>query len=714
MLAAALLVWRAPGACQHEDGRTGAGAGREALDAVLILDSSGSMLLTDPRRLRDEGAKLFVEFLKPEDRLAVIEFSGEARLVRPLTPMGGGEAERVGRLIGQIKTVGEYTNLLAPLKLGESILQQSPRPDASRIMIMLSDGKMDPDPKKAAPSQLSNELINILIPELKAKDVRVYTLSFSDQADAALLSQIAAGTGAVHRFAPTADQLHQNFAELFVAAKKPQMLPISSKGFRIDPDVEEATFYINRQGEKEVSLLSPSGRKLAVDASGEGTKWFRGTEFDVITIERPEPGQWEIQGLPKNEGFATVLTSLKLSTSWPAAIYSGTPALLEVRLYEAKKPIVLPQMTGVVTYAYEITPTDKISEPIIRAKLSDQGSDGDAGRGDGVYSALVTIDPPGEYRLRVLAVGPTFERYQQLAFRVKPRLVSLDVVTQRAGLLRIQPGKGEIESGESEDYFRVTLSGELSGAKKTLVKLVATDGEKKRYVLPLTKVEDLVYLASAQALPGEGAFHLKAFFEGEGRRRERLMGESTGVDYVRTAGDGAVEVVVKVVEKEEPPAREIPPWVGLIFWLLVVSAVNGGILFAGRRRLDSAQTDVASIKQHKFEGLDAIMVGLAALQKKAEAVEVDLEDPALNSNAPVPLPAKRREARPAAAPPAAAQAGAAAAAEEAAPAAEAEAPGAAAEDLSAEDQEAAAGGGESQQEEREEEEEEEEGREPEA
>ena len=73
-------------------------------------------------------------------------------------------------------------------------------------------------------------------------------------------------------------------------------------------------------------LLSPGGIKLTAGSNGEGVKWFRGSEFDVITIERPEPGQWEIQGLPKNEGFATVLTSLKLTTEWPAAMNAGAVA----------------------------------------------------------------------------------------------------------------------------------------------------------------------------------------------------------------------------------------------------------------------------------------------------------------------------------------------------------------------------------------------------
>ena len=38
-------------------------AQRSALDAVLLIDASGSMNLTDPMRLRYQGAKLLLQFL---------------------------------------------------------------------------------------------------------------------------------------------------------------------------------------------------------------------------------------------------------------------------------------------------------------------------------------------------------------------------------------------------------------------------------------------------------------------------------------------------------------------------------------------------------------------------------------------------------------------------------------------------------------------------
>ena len=56
----------------------------DKLDAILLLDGSGSMRVTDPTKLREEGAKLFVQSLRPGDRIGNIEFTEEAKVVRSL------------------------------------------------------------------------------------------------------------------------------------------------------------------------------------------------------------------------------------------------------------------------------------------------------------------------------------------------------------------------------------------------------------------------------------------------------------------------------------------------------------------------------------------------------------------------------------------------------------------------------------------------------
>ncbi|RMG44734.1 MAG: VWA domain-containing protein [Candidatus Dadabacteria bacterium] len=221
--------------------------GFDKVDAVLLLDSSGSMRITDPGRLRDEGAKLFIQFLKFGDRVGIVEFDREGRVIRPLTEFRQDILDSLGYDIGRVGNSGLYTDIYAGLQTARKVLEESPRKDANKIIVLLSDGKMDPDPKNGSAEKLTDKLLNDLLPELKAEGIKVHTLSFSDQADKDLLSQIAAATDGMNWFTPTADKIHESYAELFLVVKKPQIVPLTSKGFRIDPDIQEATFYINRE-----------------------------------------------------------------------------------------------------------------------------------------------------------------------------------------------------------------------------------------------------------------------------------------------------------------------------------------------------------------------------------------------------------------------------------------------------------------------------------
>ena len=88
----------------------------EGIDAILLMDGSASMRLTDPKRLRDQGARLFTEFLRQGDRLAILEFSADVKAIRPLTPYVPELSYQVQQQIARVGDSGQYTDLLAGIK----------------------------------------------------------------------------------------------------------------------------------------------------------------------------------------------------------------------------------------------------------------------------------------------------------------------------------------------------------------------------------------------------------------------------------------------------------------------------------------------------------------------------------------------------------------------------------------------------------------------
>ena len=180
---------------------------------------------------------------------------------------------------------------------------------------MFSDGKMEPAPEYGTPEGSKQRLLEEVLPALRRDGVRVHTLAFSEHADKDLLANVSRMTNGGHAFAPTIQGLRKSYRNLFLSIKKPQVLPLTKKGFPVDSGVEEATFYINREGSNsDIVIEAPTGKRYTKDKKPRSVKWYRGSGFDVITVRKPRDGNWKVIGLASSDSFATVLTNLKLLT----------------------------------------------------------------------------------------------------------------------------------------------------------------------------------------------------------------------------------------------------------------------------------------------------------------------------------------------------------------------------------------------------------------
>jgi uncharacterized protein (TIGR03503 family) len=624
---------------------------RSALDAVLLIDASGSMNLTDPMRLRYQGAKLLLQFLGEKDRIAVVSFSDKATIVRDLQPFTAGTASQVEQDIEGIKAEGRFTDLFEAVKTGKQVLDMNPREDAQRVVILLSDGKMEPDPAVGLPMARTQDLVDEILPELKSTETKVHTLAFSEGADKELLSEIAGATDGLNWFTLSAADIHKSFADLFLAVKRPQVVAMTSRGFRLDEDVEEATFYVNRQEGGVVTLVSPKNDEMTAESHPEWITWFSGQGFDVITMKEPDPGDWEVRGVVATDGFATVLTNLKLLTDWPLIIRADDKVLVQVRLYEAEKPVAIPEMSGVIKYAFQVTPTDKVSEPIVRDVLNDDGKNGDRVAKDGIFSGVVSFAEPGEYRLTVVARGPTFQRSQQLPFRVRPRLITLQIIppleedthniedtTHENGAEHAEEGeeaaadaeaqkkKIPVVKGDPRYVFRVELSKEVTAFRMVDVKLMAKAGDRRRYELPLKRSlsNQLQYEFQAAALPEDGQYLLQAFLNAETKKRVEVEADSKKVIFERGSevhkADTSVRVVLQQEEKkEEPPGLPLIPLGAVTGANIIVYLIGLKLTAGGKQESLSAGS--------KYRPLQQVLDAIAALETQASAAEIDLSNP---------------------------------------------------------------------------------------
>lgn len=629
--------------CALAEERELSGAASDKVDAVLVLDSSGSMLVTDPLRLRVEGAKLFTQFLKQGDRLGIVSFAESASIVQELKDFSTDQQSTVNAEIAGIQNTGQYTNILEGVAAAKKMLQSNLREGANPAIILMSDGKMEPAPGGSSSDALTQELVDTVLPDLKKDGIKIYTLYFSDQADKDLLQEVAAQTDGINWFTPNADKIHESFADLFLAVKKPQIVPLTKKGFKIDADVQEATFYMNREeADGEISLIRPNGGKIDSNTTDSDVKWFSGQKFEVVTITAPTAGDWQINGVAPNDGFATVLTKLRLVTEWPSAFNAEEDTLLEARLYEDDKPIALPEMSGVIKYAYQITPTDKVSEPIIRDFLFDDGTHGDKIARDGIFSSKVEIQDPGEYKLRILAKAPTFERNQQIPFRVKPSLITLSLVSHEEELsvgeeggahgehsdaAAHEGGHGDATEGAHEasrssanDYLTVVISDEVLNMKKVSLHLYAVDEKRQKFEVNLSpsKHSKTTYEASAKLLPHDGEYKMQATLSAENKKGQEVKAQSRTLQYNRyLPAEEANEIQVVVPKKEEKPASPVIP---IILMTLLNAGAAYGVFTLQKKRKQGGDEGMPTL-----ESIDDLKNIFNELRARLESAEVDMQ-----------------------------------------------------------------------------------------
>ena len=326
------------------------------IDAVLLIDASRSMQRTDPQRLRIQGAKLFLRFLSEGDRAAVIVFEKDTKILAPLTQVTPEFLAGLDKQIDSIVDEGNFTDLYTPMIEAFRILSPESRPDTQKCVILLSDGQMDPHPSTGSIEQLTQKLKEGDLPQLREQGIKVYTLALSGEADRSLLADLARLTGGLHWYAPTAEDVHRDFSDLFLSLKKPQVAAIEGSHFNVDSSVNEATFFVSRKkGEQTVWLIDPQGKEFSNDKFPQGIKWYRGDLFDVITVRSPFPGPWTIKGLEQPEGYATFISDLKLQVHWPETNLKGGDAMVFMaRLSDKEQTLDSPELAQLVFFSYKI------------------------------------------------------------------------------------------------------------------------------------------------------------------------------------------------------------------------------------------------------------------------------------------------------------------------------------------------------------------------
>lgn len=190
----------------------GARAARKRQTVIIALDQSGSMVQSDPAKLRIEAAGLLVATLDANDRVGLIGFGDSAHwLRRPVTRghFDFGLLEKAG-------TSDPHTAFSPVLSAVEQYLVARPSllaEDNDVSLVLLTDGRSDPADKNAEADQTQA----LSIAGRNANRLKIYTVGLGNNFDREFLERLARPSNGISISAASASDLPNAF--LRVAAR---------------------------------------------------------------------------------------------------------------------------------------------------------------------------------------------------------------------------------------------------------------------------------------------------------------------------------------------------------------------------------------------------------------------------------------------------------------------------------------------------------------
>lgn len=167
---------------------------------ALVIDTSGSMnpAMEDTKK----AATAFLEYLSPQDQVAIISFSNTYTLQCDFT----GDREILKSAIKELKPIGG-TALFYSVNQTLGIFDKVE--EGNRAIIVMTDGRNN------MPGSTQQ-----CIDKSRLNGVPVFTIGLGPLVDKASLSNLASETGGIFRFAPTSSELEEIYKSLANQLKK--------------------------------------------------------------------------------------------------------------------------------------------------------------------------------------------------------------------------------------------------------------------------------------------------------------------------------------------------------------------------------------------------------------------------------------------------------------------------------------------------------------
>ena len=194
---------------------TGAPGGTGIVDAVLVLDRTGSMTGKKFADMKVASKSFIDSFQGDNDRIEIITFSEQATIRKNFTLADNATGKpELKAAIDAIPTPIGLTNLFGAFEISAQEMIDKGRPDANRAIVFFTDGR---------PTLNTSEESDFraLAEGVAATGACVHTIGLGDDVNATLLEAMAESGNGLYFFAPTSDDLEELFLEISQLLQSP-------------------------------------------------------------------------------------------------------------------------------------------------------------------------------------------------------------------------------------------------------------------------------------------------------------------------------------------------------------------------------------------------------------------------------------------------------------------------------------------------------------
>ena len=505
-----LVFYTKMGVCQTQ-------ANPEPDEIQVLIDVSGSMKQNDPSNQRREASKLLLQLLPKNAKVSLWLFAEDTKEFLHTDAVNSAwQAQAEKALSKGIHSNGVYTNIENAIKTS---LDKGFTGNGKKNLILLTDGIVDIAKDIMVSADSRERIFSDWIPVLQQRAVNVQTIALSNQADKELLNKLALTTGGWAEQAESAEQLQKVFIKMLLKAAPKDSVPLTDNHFLVDGKVKEFSLLVfKKPGSAPSKLLPPGEKPIEQSSSFKNVAWLASPNYDLITVQQPKPGDWQLAAEVDPDNQVFIVTDLQMHSEQTSNFVTETDNV-PIRIYftDQEKLIERDDFLKLITITASLdhqTPQNLNLNP----------------QQKGYFSTEFNHLPLGKHQIKVLANSQTFTRDLQKEFEVIaepihveteidqaeksvtlsliPDTKIIDVATMTISATISQAGSiVDTQTIQEKDGKWLLKLSNLSKGKETLINVSvlakSPDGHAMAPTLKPIKLDDGVFASQSQEQPAD-------------------------------------------------------------------------------------------------------------------------------------------------------------------------------------------------------------------